>query len=99
MESFTLKYKGGASIKKPVHVGVVGSGNLEIIFEPVNNEELSFNVLTSSDGFKTTWNEVFERFAEQYKISANVIINDFGATPGVVRLRLAQAMELLKLNE
>lgn len=99
MESFTLKYKGGPSIKKHVHVGVVGSGNLEIIFEPTTTEDLVFNVLTSSDGFKTTWDEVFKRFADQYKISANVTINDFGATPGVVRLRLAQAMELLGLNQ
>ncbi len=36
-------------------------------------------------------NEIFDR----YPISADIVINDFGATPGVVYLRLTQAMEEL----
>lgn len=99
MESFSLKYKSGHSIKDRIHIGVVGSGDLEIIMEPVKDNEITFNVRTSSDGFQTIWNEVFERFVKEYNVGAHVIINDFGATPGVVRLRLAQAIEVLNVKK
>ncbi|MGC2924887.1 malonate decarboxylase acyl carrier protein, partial [Enterococcus faecium] len=33
------------------------------------------------------WNNVLTRFFDRYPISPDIVINDFGATPGVVYLR------------
>ncbi len=52
--------------------------------------------MTGSDGFKEVWQNVLNRFFARYPLLAEIEINDFGATPGVVNLRLTQAMEALK---
>jgi malonate decarboxylase delta subunit len=45
------------------------------------------------DGYAQTWKSVLDRFFSRYAGAARIEINDFGATPGVVALRLAQAVE------
>ena len=94
METFSFEYPAG---KKPVqraHTGVVGSGDMEILLEPVNNGRSEFIVRTASDGFQEIWKAVFDRFVATNDVAARFTINDFGATPGVVNLRLAQVLEL-----
>ncbi len=73
---------------------MVGSGDLEIIIEPGTEKQTEFRVRTASDGFRETWKAVYERFTALNDITATIIINDVGATPGVVSLRLAQALEI-----
>jgi malonate decarboxylase delta subunit len=94
MESFTLKYPAAKKIGQRAHTGVVGSGDLEILLEPGKNSQTEFIVRTASDGFQTVWQAVFERFIASNDIDATITINDFGATPGVVSLRLAQTLEI-----
>ena len=94
MESFSFKYPAGKKITQRAHIGVVGSGDLEILLEPVNEMYTVFNVRTSADGFQDIWKAVFERFVALNAITATLTINDFGATPGVVSLRLAQVLEI-----
>ncbi len=94
MESFSYKYPGVEPLRHRAHVGVVGSGDLEVILEPSETKGLFFAVRTSADGFRPTWEKVLEKFAQESRLAAVVTINDFGATPGVVRLRLAQALEV-----
>jgi malonate decarboxylase delta subunit len=48
---------------------------------------------TSVDGFGKTWKLVMDRFFSRYQYAASIEINDFGATPGAVSLRLEQAVE------
>ena len=49
---------------------------------------------TSVDGVDEIWRAVIDRiFADDGLPALKVEINDFGATPAVVRLRIAQAME------
>lgn len=50
-------------------------------------------VRTSVDGFDTVWRTVLERFFTRHPVAADFELNDFGATPGVVTLRLRQAIE------
>jgi len=50
-------------------------------------------VRTSVDGYRDVWTNVLERFFARHPVAASIEINDFGATPGVVALRLAQAVE------
>ena len=47
----------------------------------------------SVDGFKPTWKAVLDRFFSRYDGAARIEINDAGATPGSVLLRLQQAAE------
>ena len=50
-------------------------------------------VTTSVDGFGAAWRNVLDRFFARYQAAASIEINDFGATPGTVMLRLEQAAE------
>ncbi|MBB6450777.1 malonate decarboxylase delta subunit [Geomicrobium halophilum] len=99
MERITLSYQAKSLLKKRTHVGVVGSGDLEILMEP--NEEKKANVLirTGTEGYTPTWEAVLERFFAKHDLAASIEINDFGATPGVVQLRLEQAWEASRINE
>ena len=87
MESFSYTYPAGKVVSQRAHTGVVGSGDLEILIEPGTKKTAEFIVRTASEGFQETWKAVFERFVVHNDIDATIIINDFGATPGVVSLR------------
>ena len=76
----------------PVLVGVVGSGNLEVMLEPAAGPTCAFEVQTSARGFGAIWEAVLRDFHERHRLSGvRVSINDMGATPAVVSLRLSQA--------
>ncbi len=103
METFEFKFgpwskQSKLSNKKPIIVGVVGSGNLEVLVEEVDlNGGTKFSLETSIDGFEKTWQAVLADFAEQERFANTIItINDGGATPAVVQLRLAQAAQQWK---
>ncbi|QZN89241.1 malonate decarboxylase subunit delta [Vagococcus lutrae] len=93
MEKLSFTYKTKEPIKKRKHVGVVASGDLEVLVNPIDHDETTVSVITGSDGFALVWENVLNRFFERYPIQAAIEINDFGATPGVVFLRLTQALE------
>lgn len=99
MEKLQFQYKTEKAIERPAHIGVVGSGDLEIIMEPVEGGVTTVNILTGSDGFGQVWDNVLERFFTRYPITANVTVHDFGATPGVVALRFSQVLEVLNYAE
>jgi malonate decarboxylase delta subunit len=80
----------------PVLVGVVGSGNLEVLLEastdPGAGAGCRFEVQTSARGFGTIWEAVCRDFHQRHPLAGvRVSIHDMGATPAVVSLRLAQA--------
>ena len=78
----------------PVLVGVVGSGNLEVLFEPSPGPACRFEVQTSARGFGSIWEAVLRDFHERHRLAGvRVSIHDMGATPAVVSLRLDQAIE------
>lgn len=74
-------------------VGVVGSGDLEVLLEPANTVCSRVRVRTSVQGFATTWKAVLDRFFSHHDEAVYIEINDAGATPGTVTLRLEQALE------
>jgi malonate decarboxylase delta subunit len=80
---------GGA----PIVVGVVASGNLEILVEPADLAgRCRFEVSTSVHGFGEVWRAVLEDFAARRAVAGLAFsVNDAGATPAVVTLRLEQA--------
>ncbi|MDO8251910.1 MAG: malonate decarboxylase acyl carrier protein [Rhodoferax sp.] len=78
---------------KPILVGVVGSGNLEVMLEPsATSPECTVDITTSARGFAPIWEAVMQDFQDRHRLSGIAIsINDMGATPAVVSLRLDQA--------
>jgi malonate decarboxylase delta subunit len=93
MEEFELNYPAKRKVAKSAHVGVVGSGDLEVLLEPIDSDTALVRVRTSVDGFKNTWRAVLDRFFGLYDGRVQIEINDAGATPGAVLLRLQQAVE------
>lgn len=93
MEEFEFNYPAKRKIPKRAHVGVVGSGDLEVLLEPTENGAASVLVRTSVGGFKDQWKAVLDRFFGQYDGAVHIEINDAGATPGAVYLRIQQAVE------
>ncbi len=99
MERFEFSYPAGAAATRRVRVGVVGSGDLEVLLEPAAAKRTTVRVTTSVDGFGAVWKARLDRLFAGDGVecpAADVEINDFGATPGVVGLRVAQAFDALR---
>ena len=80
----------------PVLVGVVGSGNLEVLMEPAAGTDCDVRIETSARGFGTIWEAVVRDFHGRHPLAGvRVSVNDMGATPAVVSLRLDQAVSEL----
>jgi len=94
METMQFTYPASAPIQGRALVGVVGSGDLEVLLEPGSQDQSRITVNTSVDGSRHMWQALFDRIFQAGPIAAlNMEINDFGATPGVVRMRIDQALE------
>lgn len=78
------------------HVGVAGSGDMELLMEPSATGEAHVSILTSVNGFGSAWKAVMDRFFGNHASAVRIDINDGGATPGIVMLRLEQAMEAME---
>ncbi|WP_417760974.1 biotin-independent malonate decarboxylase subunit beta [Shewanella sp.] len=93
MEQLHFSYKAQDVINRMVRVGNVGSGDLEILFEPTENAQIDINLITSVDNRQPLWQAIFDRQFANTTPAMRITINDFGATPGVIGLRLIQALE------
>jgi malonate decarboxylase delta subunit len=93
IEKFTFSHSASLSVTYRAHVGVVASGDLEILLQPAETEAFVL-VRTNVPGHRAIWNAVFSRFFERWPYAVSIEINDHGATPGVLWLRLEQALEL-----
>lgn len=77
--------------KNFAHVGIVGSGDLEILFEKATTEKVKVVLTTPVAGFDDIWKLVFTRFIAQAQLGpVDITINDNNATPAVVTQRLLQ---------
>jgi malonate decarboxylase delta subunit len=76
-------------------VGVVASGNLEVLIEPAALEgACTVDIDTAASGFGAVWHAVVADFFERHPLAdVRISINDNGATPAIVALRLDQAAE------
>jgi malonate decarboxylase delta subunit len=99
METLNFRFENGKrTITSPSQlVGVVGSGNLEVLIEPVPlGGACEIEVKTAANGFGTTWQAVMADFHSRWLLAdTRISINDMGATPAVVSLRLDQAVETM----
>jgi malonate decarboxylase delta subunit len=92
MQILTFEYPASEAIAQNMHVGVVGSGDLEILLEPTHDGTASVRVRTTVDGFDQVWRKVLDAFFAHHPVAGRYELNDFGATPGVVGLRLLQVI-------
>lgn len=95
LETLDFTFSGGqpAGTFAPVLVGVVGSGNLEVMLETMASADCTVRVETSARGFGSIWQAVMNDFHARHPLAGvRVSINDMGATPAVVSLRLDQAV-------
>ena len=97
MQQLKLVYSEATSTKKAyrIQVGVVSSGDLEVLFSSEGSEtELTVEITSSADNSEKRWKDLFNRLYSQGSLAAGRMeIHDFAATPGVARLRIEQAME------
>ena len=99
LESLDFRFAGTRAVPAfaPVLVGVVGSGNLEVMLEPGDGGDCAVHVQTSARGFAPVWQAVLDHFHHRHDLAGvRVSINDMGATPAVVSLRLDQAVRELR---
>lgn len=100
METLHFEFNDGdaSCAGAPVLVGVVSSGNLEVLIEPDGRDGgCRIDVSTAASGFGHIWQAVMEDFFNRHRLAGvRLSINDFGATPAVVSLRLDQAVEAFR---
>jgi malonate decarboxylase delta subunit len=93
---YTFPGQRPAGAFAPVLVGVVGSGNLEVMLEATAGSNCDIQIETSARGFGPIWEAVARDFHQRHPLAGlRVSINDMGATPAVVSLRLDQAISEL----
>jgi malonate decarboxylase delta subunit len=79
-------------------IGVVASGNLEVLLERVLPEAAcEVDIATPLSGYDETWEAVVAEFVERSSPGGlRISINDGGARPDTVYLRLMQGSALME---
>ncbi len=101
MESLRFRHQahrraGGA--KSVALVGVVASGNLEVLAErTLSGTNCEVLIETSVHGFEEVWKRVVADFFERRAPGGlKFSVNDGGAQPDTVSMRLAQAVRVME---
>jgi malonate decarboxylase delta subunit len=99
----TLKFRHTAKRrlsgnKDKAIIGVVSSGNLEVLLERVLPEAAcEVDIATPLSGYDETWKAVVAEFVERTSPGGlRISINDGGARPDTVYLRLMQGTALME---
>jgi malonate decarboxylase delta subunit len=100
METIDIHHSGLKPLpgKKPwALVGVVASGNLEVLLERQEGDHCDVHIETSVPGFASLWRAVVEYFVTRAAPGGlRISINDCGARPDTVSLRLLQGARLME---
>lgn len=92
---FEFKSEATQTIAKEwFHLGVTGSGDLEVLFEKKDlGGNVKAKVVTPVKGFDAVWEKMIEKFVNDTGVgNISIEINDDNATPIVVYMRLRQAL-------
>ncbi|CAK6495249.1 Malonate decarboxylase acyl carrier protein [Pantoea sp. Nvir] len=94
MEHITLSFPANRTFSGRALAGVVGSGDMEVLFTAAEGQTLSIDITTSLDNSDARWKALFDRLSLINGLPAGqLVIHDFGATPGVARIRIEQVFE------
>jgi len=96
----TARHRAAGS-KNMAIIGVVASGNLEVLVERILPDgECVIEIKTAAEGFSDVWTAVVADFVDRHAAGGlKFSINDGGARPDTVSLRLAQAVRLMQEDE
>src|ERR1700756_5033535 len=100
MQTLRLTHKAKRRLpgkKNEAIIGVVASGNLEILLERVlPGTDCEVEIATPLRGYEETWKAVVAEFVERSSPGGlRISINDGGARPDTVYLRLIQGSALM----
>ncbi|MFJ5982659.1 malonate decarboxylase acyl carrier protein [Enterobacter cancerogenus] len=94
MEKITLTMPASRALSGKALAGVVGSGDMEVLFAAEPGQTLIIDITTSVDNSRGRWEALFTRLQTVSNLPAGKLtIHDFGATPGVARIRIEQVFE------
>ncbi|MBE3469496.1 malonate decarboxylase acyl carrier protein [Enterobacter cloacae complex sp. P15RS] len=94
MEKITLTVPASREVSGRALAGVVGSGDMEALFTAEPGKTLTIDITTSVDNSRGRWEALFNRLQTVSSLPAGKLtIHDFGATPGVARIRIEQVFE------
>lgn len=94
MEHITLSLPANRTLSGRALAGVVGSGDMEVLFTAAEGQTLTIDITTSLDNSDSRWKALFDRLNLISGLPAGrLVIHDFGATPGVARIRIEQVFE------
>lgn len=62
METMTFNYKTSRKLEGKAHVGVAGSGDLELLMEPSADGQAHVEIRTTAKGFGDIWRAGLDRF-------------------------------------
>ena len=101
METLRIKHTARrrlAGKKAQAIIGVVASGNLEVLLERVlPDRHCEVDIATTTKGYDDTWKAVVaEVVAHHSPGGLRISINDGGARPDTVYLRLMQGAALME---
>ena len=96
----TARLRAGGARRMAI-IGVVASGNLEVLAERILlDTECLVEIKTAAEGFGDVWDAVVADFVERTSPGGlKFSINDGGARPDTVSLRLAQAVRLMEQHD
>ncbi len=103
MERITIRHDARARLAgetREAIVGVVASGNLEVLAERSEPDGTCLvEIATAAEGFGDVWRAVVADFVERAAPGGvRFSINDGGARPDTVMLRLMQASRVLEAS-
>jgi len=94
MEQITISVPASRTLSGKALAGVVGSGDMEVLFTAAPGETLTIDITTSVDNSRGRWEALFNRLTLVGSLPAGkLVIHDFGATPGVAHIRFEQVFE------
>lgn len=94
MEQIKLSFPANRALSGKALAGVVGSGDMEVLYTAGQSNTLNVEITTSVDNSLARWNALFERLSLINCLpGGELVIHDFGATPGVARIRIEQVFE------
>ncbi|MBZ7213792.1 malonate decarboxylase acyl carrier protein [Klebsiella grimontii] len=94
MEQIKLSFPANRALSGKALAGVVGSGDMEVLYTAGQSNTLNVEITTSVDNSQARWSALFERLSLINVLpGGDLVIHDFGATPGVARIRIEQVFE------
>ncbi len=101
MQVLTFSHVAGqrlAGTRKQAIIGVVASGNLEVLFErTLDGLACEVEIATPVRGYDAIWEAVIDEFVQRSSPGGlRISINDGGARPDTVYLRLMQGCALME---